>query len=404
MVEIIPFRGIRYNSEKVELSKVVAPPYDVIPEKEREKYARYENNIVHIILPEDNENNRYTNAARKLKSWIEEGILQQDEKPSIYVYEQEYTCRGRRKVMRGFIALAKLESYESGKILPHEDTLPGAIKDRLELLRACRANLSPIFTFYSDPNREIDLLLERRKENTADIELGDIRHRFWKLSSSDEVSRIIQLMADKTVFIADGHHRYETSLAFSREKKYRYTMMYFTNMDAGGLTILPAHRLINGIKGFSARNFLNHLVRYFSVERIGVRELSSEMEARGAHVFGIYLGRSLLYLITLADEAAVDKFTNPEKSKAWRRLDVTIVHSLIINHILDLQKDNIVYVTEEGEAMRSVDNGKYQLAILMNPTKLDEVVKIALAGERMHGKATYFYPKLLTGLVINKVD
>jgi uncharacterized protein (DUF1015 family) len=425
MVNIIPFRGLRYNSAKVQLSEVVAPPYDVISEEEQTEYhEKKECNVIRLILGRDRpgddpQSNKYTRAAAYLDEWLEHGVLIRDGEPSIYVYEEEYRYRGKKRVMRGFIALAGLEELGEGSILPHEETLRGPVKDRLALIRACRANFSSIFTVYSDPSGAVEESLnpENPGELVADVVAEGVRHRLWRVSNPGAIKGVVEGMRDKQVLIADGHHRYETALNFWREtgeEKHGYVMMYFTNMDRSGITILPAHRVVRGLKNLSIDDLTAKLGRYFSIIDFPIadkgaarRQLLKRMLEmnRTKHVLGMYI-EGKYFLLSLIDEKILDKIGDQRKSREWRRLDVSIVHSLVLKHILGIEADgdDVVYVTDAGEAVELVEKGLYQLAIFVNPTKLAEVKNIAMRGERMPGKATYFYPKLLTGLVMNKLD
>lgn len=419
MVEIIPFRGLRYNPEKVELKKVVAPPYDVISDDARNKYYKNKHSVVRLILGKEfkrdsPKNNRYTRAAEYLRKWAEGGVLKTDSEPSIYAYEEKYAYNGKTKRMLGFIALAKLEPFSRGVILPHEETLPEPIEDRLKLIRACRANFSPIFAMYSDPRMAVEKLIksDTKKKPVANIEAEGVRHRIWRISGKSVIEKVASEMKNKAVFIADGHHRYETALKFMNETggKNNYVMMYFTNADSGGATILPAHRLL---KGDSSASKISGIERYFKVTAVDFnygseaaqrKKLLRLMAQRSSrHAFGMYRGKRRYYLLVLKDEKILDGMVKARKSQSWKKLDVVIAHSLLIGRILKVKPKDITYVVGAEKAVQLVKNGEYEVAIFLNPTKLQEVKKIALAGERMPGKATYFYPKLLTGLVMNKM-
>jgi len=425
MVNIIPFRGLRYNSTTIELSEVVAPPYDVISEDEQSKYhEKKEFNVIRLILgrerPEDtSQNNKYTRAAAYLDDWLEQGVLIRDGEPSIYAYEEEYRYRNEKRVMRGFIALAGLEELGNGSILPHEETLRGPVKDRLALIRTCKANFSSIFTVYSDPSGAVEnaLNVENTGKLVTDVVTDGVRHRLWRVSDPRAIEGVVDGMMDKQVMIADGHHRYETAMNFwrkTRDEKHGYVMMYFTNMDLAGITILPAHRVVRDLKNLSLEGLKAKLGRYFSIAEFTAangsasrRQLLKQMRQlnRTKHVLGLYCeGR--YFLLSLIDEKILDEIGNQGKSREWRRLDVSIVHSLVLTHILGVEADgdDVVYVTNAGEAVEMVGKGLYQLVVFVNHTKLNEVRNIAARGERMPGKATYFYPKLLTGLVMNKMD
>jgi|Deesub1362A_J573_1020465.scaffolds.fasta_scaffold00151_70 uncharacterized protein (DUF1015 family) len=411
MVDILPFKGIRYALDEIE--KVVSPPYDVIsPEERDEYYSRHEKNVIRLILGKDEEgdnesNNKYIRAREYLESWLKDGTLVRDEEPSIYAYYMDYLHDGKRKVLKGFIALCRLEEFEKKVILPHEETLRRAIEDRFELLKACRANFSQIYTLYSDPEKRIEDLLEKSfEEPLIDISVDGVRHRLWKISDKSTIEKVKSIMKEKQLFIADGHHRYTTALIFRDEMRkkglnYDYTLMYMANMDCGGVTILPAHRLIADLEELDFNRFLRQLEENFSITRASKQEMFEEMR-RNRHSYGLYNGS--YYYLKLQKNLMNEIFGNT-KSKAWKNLAVTILRYLVIENVLGLNDEgHINYEIDAEKAIRAVDRGEYKMVFFVNPTRVEEVRDVALNGERMPGKATYFYPKPLTGLVINKLD
>jgi len=443
---VFPFRGLRYNPEKVgDLSLVVTPPYDVIsPEAQERYYQRHPYNVIRLILgkefPNDGPgNNRYTRAAWDFQSWQEEGILIRDERPSIYIYEQAFALRdGQKRRRKGIIALVKLEGFAKGTVFPHEWTLSKPKWDRLELMRACYANFSPIFSFYSSGGKLIHQVLKDKMEGEPAIDLMDedrIEHRLWLLQDLTLIQAVVKELADKQVFIADGHHRYETALAFRDElwvkdpadpdrkgqKAYNFVMMALVDMEDEGLAILPTHRMVRRLPALDKRALLTRVSPYFEVDVRPLRPgqeiedlevVLAEVRDRGqrGHVFGMYGGGQDFYLLTLRDERVLERLIQAPRSFAYKRLDVTILHSLIIEGLLGLgaeeaeREEKLHYTRDEVEAYLQVREGKYQLAFFLNPTKLEEVHQVASARERMPQKSTFFYPKLLTGLVINPID
>ncbi len=439
MVEIIPFRGIRYNPGEVDdLTKVVTPPYDVISTSARDEYYRkHEKNIIRIILDkdhsdihsgrhnEDNEDNgdnrdnrdtkrdsRYTEAASYFKTWLSDGTLIQDKKPSIYLYGLEYTYDGEKKTVKGFIALTKLEELDRGIIFPHEETLEGPIKDRLELLRKCNANFSQIFMLYSDPAFTIEKIYDdsQKQDPLIDIEVDRVRHRIWKIHDENTINKIVACMKDKKSIIADGHHRYTTALCFRDETRaarkgadYGYRAVFFTNTKNKGITILPAHRVIRNISGFDISRF----ERYFDIEETDTpgRMFDRLKKETSKNIFGMYYSGKF-YILTLKDEEIIETEIDIKRSPAWKRLDVTVLHYLVIDKILGVtaDTDDILYEIDSEKVIDLVDRGDYQIALFLNPTKVRQVEQIALSGEKMPGKATYFYPKLLSGLLMNRLD
>ena len=415
MVEILPFNGIRY-SEDIDIGKVVAPPYDVVSDEAKEGYYNlHENNMIRLILGrryEDDtpENNNYTRARTYFNKWLEEGVLKEDEQPSIYLLEQEYSVGNNRKKMLGIISLVKLEEFENGVILPHEETLTSAIDDRLNLMSACSANLSQIFTMYPDPEGIVEGITaeETGRPPVAEVNADGVLNRLWRIDDPHTIASVKAEMKEKKLFIADGHHRYATALIMRdrmRERtgshEYDYTMMYYTNMDSEGITILPAHRLLSNVNFDMSK--MRKIEEYFDVHSVEQKQMFEELKemSRTHHVFGMcFDGRC--YLLKLKDENVMDGIIDSKKSKDWKRLDVTIIHALLIDLIVD-GPDNISYVIDEEEAMKKAEE-KGNLVLFVNPTRIDEVKKIALNQEKMPGKATYFYPKLPTGLVMNRVS
>lgn len=441
MAVIAPFKGILYNPEKIEdFSKVVAPPYDVIsPEGQERLYQKSEHNIVRLdfgkVSPSDTDsNNRYTRAATEFERWRNDGILTRDERPSIYIYEQDYRLKdGTLKTRKGFMSLVRLEDFDSGIILPHERTLSGPKTDRLNLMKATGANFSPIFSLYSDPAMRTNALLSTASQKpplmTVQGEDGVV-NRVWKLTDETVIGSLVREMGDKMIFIADGHHRYETALNFRngmRDKHpgytglegFNFTLMYFSNMDDAGLTVFPTHRLIYGVGGFDPSKFRERLSDNFDIEKFplpssrdAMTSLVRKIQDKGnnSHSFGIYAtGWDHSAIVTLKDEGIMDRLVI-EHSSAYRRLDVTILHTLIIERILGIskesqeRKENLEYIQDEGDGVSKVSSGERQILFILNPTKVSEVEEVARAKDKMPQKSTYFYPKLLTGLVINPME
>jgi uncharacterized protein (DUF1015 family) len=442
VAKIFPFKGIVYNKKVIDnLNKVMAPPYDVISQEEQEKlYASHPYNIVRLILgkefPGDNEsNNKYVRAERFFASWLKHGLLAQDEEPAIYVYEQTY-LRDKKKVKRiGFFSLLRLEDFDRGKVLPHEETFSKAKLDRLELMRVCSSNFESIFSIFSDHVGYVEKIMKKHSRKKPAIHVKDpsgTLHSIWKIVHKGDIKRIIKALSDKTVFIADGHHRYEASLRYRDEMKdkyqkftgeelYNHILMYFTAIEGKGLTIFPIHRVVRGIPDLDIPSFEDALKEYFDIELFPFtkrtepkvrKKLTKLMEKLGdkEHVFGMLLeGMSQYYLLKLKDEKAVDRFVKDGKPKEWKRLDVTILHALVINHVLGLttervaSEEHISYVKGTDNAVDRVLKGGNQIVFLLNPTKVAQIVKIANDKEKMPQKSTFFYPKLLSGILMNKI-
>jgi uncharacterized protein (DUF1015 family) len=415
MALVKPFKGIRFNPEKVDIPHAVTPPYDVIsPEDQEEYYSKSEYNAVRLVLGKQSgddtvDNNRYTRAQGYLESWLAQRILIQDEKDSVYVYEQHF----HNKTRRGFIALMKLADFSEGIVIPHERTLSGPKLDRLELMKATGANFGLIFLLYSDPERRIDRLLENCTKGSPllDFEFNDrIRNRLWSANENADIQRIQKVMKGKTVYIADGHHRYETRLAYRneagarREHRANYGMMAFFNMDDPGLEIYPTHRLIHGLERFDSSALVHKLKDFFEVETVqGQGEFLSTLKSGGKHCLGLYWPSNYV-ILSLKDEALAIRSGDSSRSADWNLLDVSILHSLILEKLLAIDKieAHVRFTRKDDEALNRVDAGEYQCAFLLNATSVDEFKTIASHRERMPQKSTYFYPKLMSGLIIYK--
>jgi uncharacterized protein (DUF1015 family) len=429
MVVIKPLQGIYFSREKVgDLSKVVTPPHDVISKEDQEEYYRRSPyNIVRLILgklmPGDSATeNQYTRAAAFLNKWLKEGVLVKDKKPAIYAYEQEFTLdNGSTKKQLGFIALVKLEPFEKKVILPHERIIPKMKDDRLRLMRACRANMSLIITAYSDKELASGRMLAAKTREKPFIEVSFGKkpcvHRVWVIHDRKFIEKFVSLFADKRLYIADGHHRYTTALeyhqTYDKTGASAYMMMFLLNMEGDGVTILPAHRVLKNIRGFDVSDVKKKIAKYFSVKEFPASDegkFFQELESlNNENAFGMYCGNGRLYLLKLADACVMDD-VGCDMPKVWRKLDVIILHSLIFGKILGLdgdkhaEKEDLIFVKERKKVLELVDKGEYQLAFFLNPTKMQQVKEAAEAGERMPQKSTYFYPKPLSGLVINKFD
>ncbi|MCK4335330.1 MAG: DUF1015 domain-containing protein [Candidatus Aenigmarchaeota archaeon] len=431
MVNILPFRGYRYDKERVDIGKVVSPPYDVInPKFQEELYRRSDYNIVRIILGkdegEDNESeNKYTRAYGFFESWIEGGYLKPDGKPCIYVYSQEFEVSGEKKERTGFVAVVELEEFGKN-ILPHEFTLKGPKIGRRLLLEKTKANFGQIFSIYLDQEKRIDSILGKEKKKPPEFDVTDeegIRHRFWVINDEEMIKGVAEEMRDKKVFIADGHHRYETSLEYSKDHpengKAKYTMMTLVNMKNEGLVILPTHRLVNELEPFDREQLIDRLKQNFDIETIEFEE-TNEKGRKGEmfkkmksekHSFGMYLGDNRYFVFTLKDEGVMDKKVK-DCSNPWKRLDVSVLHTLVLEDLLGIdttkpeKQHHVEYVKDTKDAVdecvAKVKNGESQIALFMNPTRIEEVEEVAENGDKMPQKSTFFYPKVYTGFVIYK--
>src|SRR5579863_2810146 len=438
MAKIFPFRALRYNQAEAPLNQVVTQPYDKItPAMQSAYYSASPYNLVRIILgkAETSDNasqNVYIRATSHFRDWRQTGVLQQDDKQSIYQYIQQFVAPGGKQETerRGFIALGKLEEYADGVVFRHEQTLAKPKADRLDLLRATRAHFGQIFMLYSDLEGQIDCALQDASTAAKpDMEVLDeygVRHQVRRLQDPAVIARVQDGMRDKKLIIADGHHRYETALNYRNEQRkertgqgehtlapYEMAMMTFFNMDAPGLTILPTHRLVFGLSGFSAEAFRETTRKQYSVE-----EVDPALDAARASVILRQAGRTGIALLVVAANRAflVDRPRNADNemlrglSLRQQSLDVAHLHKCLLEGVLQLSEEsirnqeNIRYLRDSEEALRQVRDGEADVAFLMNPVSMKQVRDIAFSGEVLPQKSTDFYPKLLSGLAIYALE
>jgi uncharacterized protein (DUF1015 family) len=430
MAAVIPFRGYRFDPEKVgPISDVVTPPYDrVYPDVQAACYERSPNNIVRIIKgkaePGDDETvNVYTRAAGFLRRWIDEGVLVRDPVPALYAYHQEYSFGGQRLTRKGVVALGRLEP---AKVHAHEQTLKGPKEDRLRLMRATEANFGHIFMLYSDPERVADRLLAAEIEGVnPEIEAADAdgnAHRVWRVDDPGAIAGVQEALADRDLYIADGHHRYETAVTYMGEcvangwrpaapESFDVRMMTLFNVAEPGMSIRPIHRLIHGVNGFDAGAFLAAAAEPFVVERHpSLCEMVAATDAgAGGHTFGCFTG-GVYATLTLRDVSVMDGLIGGDRSTDYRRLDVTILHAAILERLLGIdagaleEQRNVTYTVDARAGADAVASGEEQILFVLNPTSAEEVMRVADRGEKMPQKSTDFYPKLLTGLVLSVME
>lgn len=424
MPKIIPFKGVRYNQEKIgKMSLVVAPPYDIIPPKMQDVlYKAHPKNVVRLILnkitPSDTEtDNRYIRAKKFFEEWLKENILVHDARPAFYIYVQEYKHNGKAKEQAGFVGLMELD-MKGDKVLAHENTLAAPKQDRLKLMKETHANLSPIFILYDDKARKIASEMDKfraKNKPVIDVKFEGVRNIVWRLDDASAVKKIERIMSAKKVFIADGHHRYETSRMYAREiegsdlaqhfkDNSKYLMVYFVESDERALTVLPTHRMVKDIGALTIGDIKSRLGENFTIKKFSsLKSMMSALEKGGSHSFGMYARKDGFYILKLKDIKEVDALVK-DRPRVWRRLDVSILHLFIFKNILGISDsdDNIEFSKDSKEAAEFVDKGKCKIAFFLNPATPGEVKEIAAIGERMPRKATYFYPKPLSGLVINK--
>jgi uncharacterized protein (DUF1015 family) len=432
-LRIAPFAGIRYNAEKVpDLSKVVAPPYDMISQEEQaELYDRHPMNVVRLILARKGEGgsspDRYQQSAATYSRWKEERVLVRDEEPAIYAYRQDYEWAGRSLQRLGFIARVALTEFGEGAF-PHESTLSGPKADRLNLLTACRANFSSIFSLFSDAEGRIQDRLQAETASPPQVELEDDRgvgHRLWRLSRPEFHSWINEQMRDKQFIIADGHHRYETALEYRRRMRkdpggfkgdYDYVMMFLAPIESPDLTILPFHRLLD-VEGTG--DVMAKLAQAFDITELPIPEKAEEAQDRvkgfldaqdgDVPALAVYRGGDACYGLRMKADFDPAPMIRPGTSPQVAALDVTILHQVIFSGLLGLdeprllQGGGISFLSRAEDAFVKAESNGNRVVFFLRPTRKEQVWDIAVSGQKMPQKSTNFHPKLITGLVINEL-
>src|SRR5208282_2341719 len=399
MALIIPFKGLLYNPEKISGDDVIAPPYDVItPDYKETLYRKSPYNIVRIdagkaMAGDTDTSNKYTRARDLLEKWVKEEILVRDETPALYGYEIDYVLSGERKQLKGILALVKIEDLGKG-IYPHEETHSKPKADRLNLMKSCFANISPIYSLYNSPDKIASTILSNIHE-TPFISAADAdgaRHSIFKITDKGQIESIAGELYDKPIFIADGHHRYEVALEFKKEMEAKsgpwdYVMMFLANMADEGITILPAHRLVRGLK---ENDIFQKLEPDFTISRLP--ETAAVLQAlsfHGKNVFGLCMDKEQHCFILQYKRDGLS-----DLPPALKHLDVVVLHELILRR--DLGITDIAYEMDINEAVGMVRKGDYDGVFFLNPTELGDVERVALSNLRMPPKSTYFYPKVLT--------
>ncbi|MFH0997666.1 MAG: DUF1015 domain-containing protein [Pseudomonadota bacterium] len=439
MAKIVPFRGIVYNPERVEnLASVATPPYDVITS--REQLAFYEHhpwNIIRLILGKTSEkdtpqDNRHTRSAGFFNAWQSEGVLIQDPSPAFYLTSIDFSVQSRKITRWGVISLVALEPFDKGVVLPHEKTFSRVKSERLELMKSCHANYSPIFSLYSDAGQLVlNTLRQSCTEKTPDMKFVDTYghlHQLWRVTDVAVHRRISDFMNDKSIFIADGHHRYETALnyrqwiadrtpGFSPEHPANFIMMYLCGMEDPGLVILPAHRMVKAISPHKLDSFIIAAEACFDITRFtlgigtGTEQWDSMLNAGSSHTrIGVVIrNHPQGYLLSLKP-GVMQRMFGHEMSERMLELDVTVLTRLILMELLGLNHGQLddesimSYSSKMEVALEAVGTGDCDAAFILNSTRIDQVKRIAEAGEIMPRKSTYFYPKVITGQVLNRLS
>lgn len=429
-MEIKAFNALRFNPNVVgDAGSCIAPPYDVIDDdKQQLLYDQNQYNIVRAIrgkeFDDDDENkNKYIRANDYLNKCISDSALVKDDKASIYAYVQNFEIAGDNFQRSGFIALGGLTEF-GDKVKPHEKTLDGPKADRLKLMTATKAQFGQIFMLYDDPEKVADGIIDKNIKGQALVDFTDednVRHRLYAIDNDDDIALIEKMMADKDALIADGHHRYETALNYykmTQNPDARFRMMTFVNMHNEGLVILPTHRLVGKLEKFDIADLLDKMGKDFEIEKFTLEQKNKMFNVMkhkfdaGQICFGLYGRDNAFYALTLKDMAVMDRLA-PSASDVSKKLDVSVLHTVILDNILGIgdkqlaDESNIEYIKDIGNAIdrsiASVDTGKMQAVFFMNPTRIEQVQEIAKVGEKMPQKSTFFHPKIFTGLTINKL-
>jgi uncharacterized protein (DUF1015 family) len=419
-MEVKPFKAFRFDAGMVgDVGSCIAPPYDVIsPSRQQQLYKKSEYNIVRIIkgktAPFDNaDNNQYTRAADYLDTWIKKGVLKQDPAEAIYPYVQDFQLSGCNFRRSSFVALAELEEF--GKIVrPHEQTLQGPKIDRLNLKRATVAKFGLVFMLYEDEQNVAEKIIEETSGQKPLIDFVDeqnVRHRLFAITAEEYIDGITKMMLDKSSIIADGHHRYETALNYYKETgnpAAAYQMSAFVNIRQKGLTILATHRLIGGLENFHLEKLITALRENFEITEYAFDSTPDRAQAKqkifaqmksecdnDRNVFGIYGGSNAFYMAVLKNEKAVDSAVL-DMSRPWSISEEKLAGGSNVEYIKDVG-------SAVDESIEKVDSGQKQVVFFVNPTKMQQIQMVTAAGERMPQKSTFFYPKMHTGLTINKL-
>ncbi|MCL2086652.1 MAG: DUF1015 domain-containing protein [Oscillospiraceae bacterium] len=455
MAEIKSFKGLRYTEKAGAIAQLCCPPYDIIDKATRERFLQHNpHNIIRLELPKPlsdttPDDQPYALAAQILKDWLSKGLVKAALEECLYVYEMEFQLAGSPEFhsVKGFISLVKLEEFSKGIILPHEETLSKAKTDRLKLMEATGCNFSQIYSLYMDENAQILELITAQSLNAPDSEFTDgdnVTHRLWCVSDSKFIEKVTTLMADKKIYIADGHHRYETALNYRNNLANRgvsmgaseYVPMMLVNIENPGLVVFPTHRIVRGLANFDYAACLEKCAEFFDVTQdippkmaLAALEQAYRDEKKA---FLIYTKDSYTLIVLKEGVSVGDSPSTEAQDKSAsellqikqtcsrfatggspdspvERLDVSVLHTLVLDRILGIDKENmtnqtnLVYTKTIAEALAAVDSANANCAFLLNPTRISEIRDVAANGEKMPQKSTYFYPKLTTGLVFRQL-
>lgn len=427
MAEIKPFKPLRFTQKAGDIADNVCPPYDIVDPKTRNALLdRSPYNLIQLELPEEtdsadiggknslenseNPKNKYKTAGNILTDFIKKGILKKDDEEGFFIYEEEFCHKGSVKQLDGIVCLCRTYDFSEQVVLPHEETLSKAKQDRFDLMSETFCNFSSVYSLFIDKNAFIRLIIDKYKTSPPINEFTDgdnVTHRLWKIVRHDDIAAIRGFFADKRLFIADGHHRYETAGVFNRHcaknninADSSFVMMTLVDMDSPGLVVFPTHRVVTKTE-FDIDEFLKKAKEDFTLTQFDVSEdMEKTCESAGKHAFALYAGGSKLRLLKLKENSKT-------QSGAVGELDVSVLHTKVFENILGFAKEdmalqkNLIYTRSVTEAKQMVDDNRACAAFILNPTRVEEIKNVALEGSKMPQKSTYFYPKLITGLLIN---
>lgn len=421
MAKVLPFKGLRYTDKN--LSKLTTPPYDIIsPEEQLKFYEADPNNVIRleyaITYPDDTpSNNRYTRSRIELERMLKDEVLKREEEAAFYIYEEIFQNNGETLSLKGIIGIVELSEFSEKKVLPHEETLSKAKADRFELMKATNCNFSQIYSLYNDQKQQLPKLLDSLSQREPDITFcafDGLRQNVWIVSDKEKTDEITKLFEDKQLFIADGHHRYETALNYKKYMEenggegdlYKYCMMYLVDMSLPGLVVLPTHRIVRGLKDFNAQRLLEKAAEDFFVTETDMPEVEKVLrENSHKNAFAMYADKKA-YVFVLKDKNTMARALE-DRPVQYRDLDVSVLHTLVLEKLLGIDKQNMAnqinlsYTRSVSEGVKAVDEASADCLFILNPTKVEQIKDISLVNEKMPQKSTYFYPKLVTGIVIN---
>ena len=423
MPEIRPFKGLRYDPETAgDMGTIICPPYDIIPPAmQQELYDSSEYNAVRLELPK--EDDPYGAAADRLARWMEKGALMQDDEPALYPYFQTYTDpEGNTYTRKGFFCALRLHEFSEKKVLPHERTLSGPKKDRLNLFKRTQTNISSIFGLYADRELRADRAIDEfaaDHDPIVDAAFQGVRNRLWKMTDPDLVAAVQQVLIDRQVYIADGHHRYETGVNYRNlraeenpshtgEEPYNFILIYLANIFDEGLIIFPLHRMVHSLEQFNPEGLIDTLSTNFEVKPLrGRDELKQYLENESSsHVFGVVTSAGVwgIKLKQPPETLLGDSVPAP-----LLQLSVVVLHELILQRMLGITPEamrsqaNLIYEEDDRKVFEAVEKGDIQAGFIVKPTTVQQVLDISGEGEVMPQKSTYFYPKIMTGLVMHRL-